>query len=121
MNFWRAVEILNKRKWLIMFSVLATTVFTFGGTRLVGSKWQATVRFVAPQRSAALSAIGPGGGLAEVADSDGMAAIQAAKNQSIGYDGIVKSQGVLGPVLEKLHQKELPVGFLKNIDFIAVG
>lgn len=120
MDFWRVVEILNKRKWLLMLSVIATVVFTFGGTRLVGSKWQAVVRFVTPPNSAltspTLTANTP-----DTTQSDGLAAMQSAKAQAAVFEAIAKSPGVLAPVLQQLHERELPANFLKNVEFEAVG
>jgi succinoglycan biosynthesis transport protein ExoP len=121
MNFWRAVEILNKRKWLILFSIIATIVFTFGGTRLVGSRWQGTVRFVTPGTSSALSSAGPGGPANEGESAEGPMAVVAAKNQANVYEATVKRRAVLEPVLLKLRKRELPPNFLKNVEFVAVG
>ena len=49
MDIWRAVEVLNRRKWLILFSTIIAVVLTYGATQLTGAKWQATVRLMAPQ------------------------------------------------------------------------
>ena len=48
MDFWRAVEVLGRRKWLILLSVVVAVGLTFGATRLTGSRWTATVRMVTP-------------------------------------------------------------------------
>jgi polysaccharide biosynthesis transport protein len=117
MDFWRVTAILNKRKWFIVLSVLVGTALTYGATRLIGSKWLATVQFVSPQ----------GSGLtltsdAAAAEPGSEASMLAAKSQALIYTAIVKSRDVLEPALkDSLEQDRLPPDLLKNIEFVAVA
>ena len=54
MNFWRVIEILSKRKWLIVLSVVVAAALSAGATHLIGSRWVATVQLVVPQNAAIL-------------------------------------------------------------------
>src|SRR5688572_23385381 len=110
MDFWRAVEILNRRKWLIVLSVVATTVLTFAATRLVGSKWMASVRFSAPR-------ISPLAGNGEKPAVDDM----RADPQLATYAAIIKSREVLLGAMQELNLRRLPDDLLKNIEFDRVG
>src|SRR5690348_8797088 len=111
MDFWRAVEILGKRKWLILLSVVVATVLTFGATRLVGSRWMASVKFFAPQPSSV------------VPQADDPSApprpdsLGAAREQALIYTQIVKTKEVLGPALAKAGMTQLPEDVLNNIKF----
>src|SRR6266853_6682765 len=93
MDFWRAAHLLGKRKWFIILSVIVTTVLTWGAAQIVGSRWQATVRFVSAQYSP-LTAPGPG-----PSDNntyrDPAIELKAAKNEAMKYEAIVKSRSVL--------------------------
>ena len=111
MDFWRTVEILERRKWLILLSGLMAAALMWGATRLVGSKWLATVDFVSPERTVASGETGqemdaPG------ADTGATAMLYAA---------VVKSQAVTEPVLRKLNETQMPANLLKNIDFVPTG
>ncbi len=120
MNFWRATEILGKRKWLILFSVMVAAVLTAGATRLVGSKWVGTVRLVVPQNSAIVRTPGAAGST-EDASGEGLAGQEALKGQIAVYTAVVKSRSVIEPVFAKLGVTELPKDFLRHIEITASG
>ena len=118
MDFWRTVDIIGKRKWLILLSGVVAALLMWGATRLIGSRWMASVDFVAPMKNAAMAPVG-------VADSSepqsGEGAAENAKADTALYDTIVKSQAVTEPVLHKLHIASLPGNFLKDVEFTTVG
>ena len=60
MDFWRAVEVLGKRKWLILFSIVVTVALTLGASRLVGNRWMAKVQFFAYQTNLITGMVTPG-------------------------------------------------------------
>ena len=95
MDFWRAVEVLNRRKWLILFSVVVAVGLMFGATRLTGSRWLATVRFMVPE-----SANGPGAPPRAREDRDTLEAM---------YGAILASREVVEPAFAKV-KENLPNG-----------
>ena len=102
MDFWRAVGIINRRKWLILVSVVVTAALTFGASRLAGAKWVANVRFATTNDSAVNKL---------VADhSEGGGSKDSAENQAIVYTNIIRSKEVLGPALKKAGVETLPEG-----------
>ena len=117
MDIWRAAEVLNRRKWLIIFSVVVVTVLIFGATRLTGSRWQATVRLISPQTASRVTSDGRdgNGGTYDVSDSDGKAA------RSL-YTSILLSREVVMPAYEKI-KEQVPSGSnpFKNVEFNIVG
>lgn len=116
MDFWRAVEILNKRKWLILLSTVLATLLTFGATRLVGSRWQATVRLVTPPNSEAMERTEDIVGIRKQTPGRGNEQEQAEM-----YEQIVRSRDVLEPALRKSRVSQLPPQFLENIKFEVAG
>ncbi|HWP57281.1 MAG TPA: hypothetical protein VNL14_05300 [Candidatus Acidoferrales bacterium] len=114
MDFWRAVDILSKRKWLILLSMVVTCALTFGATRLIGSRWVATVRFVSAPNSPLTSS-------GEAAPTDAAGSLGAARSQAAVYLAIVRSRAVLEPALRQLNLLEVPANLLENIEFEAVG
>lgn len=48
MDFRRALAILEKRRWILVISVLVTTALVYGVTRLMPSRWMAAVRLITP-------------------------------------------------------------------------
>jgi len=48
MDFWRGVNVLYKRKWLILLTVVLAVGLTYGATRLIGARWSGTVRLRTP-------------------------------------------------------------------------
>ncbi len=115
MDFWRAVDILNKRKWLIVMSVVVTLALTFGVTKLIGSKWVATVNF-ASNGARSTADVAPGATVDPSMDP------RTARTQAALYTAIVKSQPVMGPVLDKAQvppsQRE---SLMANITFDSSG
>src|SRR5258708_28360888 len=93
MDFWRAAQLLGKRKWFIILSVIVTTVLTWGAAQIVGSRWQATVRLVSAQYSP-LTAPVPG-----PSDNstyrDPAIELKSANNEAMTYETIVTSRSSL--------------------------
>lgn len=114
MDFWRAVGILSKHKWLILLSVVVTTVLTFTATRLVGSKYLATVHFVTPATSPLTAAPGT------PSDDRASEPVQTKQQASV-FAAMLKTRDVLEPALGKLSETQIPRDLLRNIDFDATG
>jgi succinoglycan biosynthesis transport protein ExoP len=114
MDFWRTVEILGKRKWFILLSVVVATALTWGATQLVGSKWVATVQFVSPHSSPYVMAQDAVGDTQE-------SSMDYTKQQAIIYTAIVKSRDVLEPALKQLDQTQLPSDLLRSLEFVAIA
>ena len=112
MDFWRLVSVIGKRKWLILLSVAVTVVLTIGASRLMGSKWIATVRFVATDNSVLTSAT-PG---AEAAREESQV---EAEHKAVVYTSVVRSKEVVEPVLKQLNITHLPDDFLDSFKFEA--
>jgi len=108
MDFWRIVSILNRRKWLILLSTVVAAALTAGTTRLIGSKWTATVHFSKPENIS-------GTPTTETEPE------RSAKNDASTYFDLIKSKNVVGPVLAKLNITKLPDDFYKNVAFEAEG
>ncbi len=113
MDYWRIAAILGKRKWFILLSMFVTAGLTYGITKMMGSKWTATVQFVSPQSSQLTSGTDSGENSADT--------IQTAQTQAIIYSAIMKSQDVLMPTLKEVHLKQLPGNMLKTLDFTSTG
>ncbi|HLV79475.1 MAG TPA: polysaccharide biosynthesis tyrosine autokinase [Chthonomonadaceae bacterium] len=111
MDFWRAAAVLGKRKWLILFSVVATVILTYAATRLVGTQWQATVQ-LASSNAAPLLPGGAGG------RDPGQ---QQAKLQSAYYTGILKSGEILTTVFQKQLHIQPSADLINNIQIEANG
>ncbi len=117
MNFWRVLDVLNKRKWLILFSVVVTTALTWGATRLVGSRWEATVSFVIPPTAAAANLNGaPSGG-----ELEGQQGNSIGKAKAQMYTLWVRSAPVVGPALAKCGVTSPPPDLLSRIEFISTS
>ncbi|MCC2669493.1 MAG: hypothetical protein K0Q72_1964 [Armatimonadetes bacterium] len=116
MDFWRAVGIVSKHKWLILLSVLVTTVLTFTATRLVGSRYLATVHFVTPATSPLTNTPG-----AAVAVDERASEPVQTRQQAAVFDAMLKTRDVLEPALGKLSETQIPRDLLKNIKFEATG
>ncbi|MBB6053169.1 GumC family protein [Armatimonas rosea] len=115
MDIWRAVAILNRRKWLILFSVVITTALTFGATRLVGSKWEATVKLLAPQTASRANGTEQGHDGYDVNPTNSKAITSM-------YNSILLSREVVEPAFKKI-QENLPTGgeLPKQVEFVVVG
>ena len=115
MNFWRVVEILGKRKWLILFSIIVAAALTGGAAHLVGSRWVASVQMVIPQ----------GGGMLRAANNDGPETDNTpnsqafSKDQLAAYLAVAKSRSVIEPALADLGLTQVPSGMLGNIGVTA--
>ncbi len=119
MDFWRAANLLGKRKWFIILSVIVTTVLTWGAAQIVGSRWQATVRFVSAQYSP-LTAPGPGGS-DNNAYHDPSIELKAAKNEAMKYEAIIKSRFVLEGAQRKAPNIQWPADLAMNVSFISTS
>jgi capsular exopolysaccharide synthesis family protein len=113
MDFWRIVAIVNKRKWLIMLSVVVTAILTLGATKLVGSKWMAIVSFSAdsPLRTA----------LAGGEQQDTIRGKMIADQMAEVYTSQITNPRVLGPALQKLGLSDLPDEMIREIGFVAIN
>lgn len=109
MDLWRAVDILGKRKWLILACVLATTLLTYGATRMIGAKYTASVRFLSTAANSPVDIQGRG-------PEGPMSRLQAEI-----YLQVVKSRPVLERALKKLEARQLPGGLVENMKFEATG
>lgn len=110
MDFWRAIEVLNRRKWLILFSVVVAVGLMFGATRLMGVRWQATVRFMVPDSSANSSQSGAPRGAQQTKEE--LETLEAM------YSAVLSSREVVEPAFQKIREK-LPDGksFVEDIKF----
>jgi capsular exopolysaccharide synthesis family protein len=113
MDFWRVIEILNKRKWLILSSVIVALILTGVALRMVGGRWTATVQFVSGQL---LPSEGEG-----QAGEDTMAGQAALQADMTAYSSIIKSRDVLELMRDKLHLGQIPPDILDAIDFQSNG
>src|SRR5436305_2524929 len=106
MDFIHVVTILSRRKGLILLGVLAATVFTYGLTRFMSSKWQATVHFIVPKSSAYMSPMNNQKGTEPDAEAPPMD-MDTTKALATIYAAQVKSRDVLEPVLQKLNSHKV--------------
>src|SRR5258708_1636583 len=119
MDFWRASQILRNRKWFIVLSIAVTTGLTWGATRIIGSRWQATVRFVVPQNSPLANSSGKSD--SQPIPEAGPLATETAKSQATIYTAIVKSRDVIEPVLRGMSRVQRPKKFFENIEIVSVS
>lgn len=112
MGFWRVVAVLNARKWLIIFAGLAATMAAWAGTRLLGSRYLASVDFIAPTQTIIGTPVGANTG--SDADTD-------SRDLSVMYAEIIKSQAVIEPVLTSMDQRQLTGDLLNNIDVVSTS
>ena len=85
MDYGRAAEILGRRKWLILFSILVTAGLTWGATRLTGAKWTTSVRLIVPATSP----------LTDAPNSRSDAPTLDARSQATLYTSVAKSENVV--------------------------
>lgn len=116
MNFWRAIEILGKRKWLILFSIIVSMAMTWGATRLAGAKWTAVVRFVALS-TPGLSDPNRANAITDDTGQVNAEARQSSVAQAVIYSALIKSSDVVIPTLEKLNEKQPRINFGKDVLF----
>lgn len=116
MDFWRAVAILSRHRWLILLSVVVTTALTFGATRLVGSRYLATVHFVTPATSPLTDSP------AKLVSVDERASEPVqTRQQAAVFAAMLKTRDVLEPALQKLSESQIPRDLVKSIEFEATG
>lgn len=113
MDIWRAAEVLNRRKWLILFSMVVALVLAFGATRLTGSRWMATVTFMTPETSSLTSVTG---------ESRRPPTHQEMKTLEAMYTAILTSREVVLPAYQKI-KEDLPTdnGIFDSIELEAKG
>ena len=109
MDFWRAAGIIEKRKWLIILSTVVCALLTFGATRLTGSKYQATYRYLWSRNSAALNSQG------DARSNDPWVLDSEVKSQAQIYDAVVKSGDMIHQAMIQMGQTEIPANILDNI------
>ena len=112
MDVWRIAEVLGKRKWLLLFSVVAAAILTFGATRLSGSRWVATVSFMSPTPPLAVNG--------NQTSLSGEAAREEMKTMEAMYAAVITSREVMEPAYNKVREA-LPEGthIFKDIEFTA--
>lgn len=115
MDFWRAFEILSRRKWLILVSVLVTTGLTLAATRLIGAKWVASVYFTAAAKAPVVAAPTEQEGEGDGPPTGG------SKGQAATYASLARSPKVLDATLTRLKLDRPPFDFATSIDVKAIG
>jgi capsular exopolysaccharide synthesis family protein len=115
MDFWRVAELLNRRKWLILLSMVMTAALTFGATRLVGTKWMASMRLAAVPTS---DLSDPS---QQSTSEDPIRQEKTTQLQAGIYFGLLRSKEVLKPSLEKIGENDLSPQRIKSLNLIAVG
>ena len=120
MDLMRALHVLYGRKWLILLSIIVTTGLTYGATRLIGSKWEATVRLSTPRWSP-FSDLSGKTGLDTSLPQYGPTAREAANSQAALFEETVKSREVLEPSLAKVGMTQLDPDLLSRITVTAVN
>ena len=111
MDYGRAAEILGRRKWLILFSVLVTMVLTWGATRLTGARWQTTVRLIAPSTSP----------LTDAPNSRSDTGTMDARSQATMYATVAKSHDVIQNAIKQTRIEIAPLALAGSVDFEAAG
>ncbi len=118
MDIWRAAEVLNRRKWLILFSIIVAVVLTYGATRLTGSRFEATVRLISPQTASRVAA-GSTQNNQQGNDMDSGVNSKALKSL---YTSILMSPDVIGPAFRKT-KEPIPAGtnLFRDVEFEVTG
>ena len=111
MDYGRAAEILGRRKWLILFSILATAGLTWGATRLTGAKWTTTVRLIVPATSP----------LTDAPNSRSDAPTLDARSQATLYTSVAKSEDVVEGAIRDTKIEISPQGLANAIELEAQG
>jgi polysaccharide biosynthesis transport protein len=113
MDFGRVFEILYKRKWLMAFAIVLTMVGTWLSTRLTGSRWVASIRFVVPTMSP----------LTEAPNSQAQpqpGQIMDPSAQAQMYTTIARSPEVLEAAVKKVKMTP-PSDLVDRLEFEAFG
>lgn len=124
MDFWRAVGILNNRKWLIVLSVIAATSLTWGATRLIGAKWVAEVRFMALGASPMPSVQQKGSSSdSDNANQDNKGSQRDIDRKQLAQiDALMKSPDVVRAAIKTMGGRpNLPDDMLNSIELTTVG
>ena len=111
MDLQATVKIIWQKKWLIAFSILLTTLLTAGMTRLTGSQWSGTVKFLSP-------IVSP---LAESPQEHNSGSVLDAHAQAMMYASVVKSIDVIEPALHQLSFANSAADILDRIEFEPSG
>ncbi len=111
MDFRRAFGIIEKRKWIIIFSIVLTSALVFGVTRLIPSQWKGTVRLISPIGSPLTDAIHK---FTEAAEPD---ALSAAKI----YGALAHSKEVMEPAARSANISAPLQRLALNIEFEGNG
>jgi capsular exopolysaccharide synthesis family protein len=124
MDFWRAVGILNHRKWLIILSVIVATGLTYAATRLTGAKWVAQVRLMAVGNSPLTSLQTKGGGEADAFVPEKGSQRDIDRKQMAAIEVVMKSPNVAygaRDILKARSAGDLPKGVLDRIEIKQDG
>ena len=111
MDYGRAAEILGRRKWLILFSILVTAGLTWGATRLTGAKWTTTVRLIVPATSP----------LTDAPNSRSDAPTLDARSQATLYTSVAKSEDVVDGAIKDTKIAISPQALANAVDLDAQG
>ena len=111
MDYGRAAEILGRRKWLILFSILVTAGLTWGATRLTGAKWTTTVRLIVPATSP----------LTDAPNSRSDAPTLDARSQATLYTSVAKSEDVVDGAIKDTKIEISPQALANATDLDAEG
>lgn len=87
MDFWRAISVLEKRKWLICLCVVVSGLGAFAASQLLGGHWAATIRLVSSAKGVPAADPDP--------EPSGPSAMAAAKEEAEVYEALAVSKGVL--------------------------
>lgn len=115
MDFWRIAQILAKRKWLILFSIVVTVILTYVSTRLSGAQWVATVRFVSPTTPSVAANPQSSNNPDWVTEGQDFAALKAM------YATVITSREVIEPAIQEMKMARPPDAIASQIEFNAVG
>ena len=111
MDYGRATEILGRRKWLILFSILVTAGLTWGATRLTGAKWTTAVRLIVPATSP----------LTDAPNSRSDAPTLDARSQATLYTSVAKSEDVVDGAIRDTKIAISPQALANAVDLDAQG
>ena len=111
MDYGRAAEMLGRRKWLILFSILMTAGLTWGATRLTGAKWTTTVRLIVPATSP----------LTDAPNSRSDAPTLDARSQATLYTSVAKSEDVVEGAIRDTKIGISPQGLANATELEAQG
>ncbi len=111
MDYGRAAEILGRRKWLILFSILVTAGLTWGATRLTGAKWTTAVRLIVPATSP----------LTDAPNSRSDAPTLDARSQATLYTSVAKSEDVVDGAIKDTKIAISPQALANAVDLDAQG